>query len=173
MTCRFINYMQIALRQVIKKDLKIIRDWRNVDEIKHFSGQFTLLNMKDQEKWFAEINKTNSKRIMFMIMYKKIPIGVCGLIHYDAKNKCADVAIIIGETKMQGKRFGTKSLQILIDYGFKKLRLHRIGAEIFEYNTRSLRLFKSLNFKHEATLREVLWRDGRWWNVHIYSLMGT
>lgn len=165
--------MQVTFRRVAKKDLKIIRDWRNSEEIRRFNTQFTLLNMKDQEKWFDEISQPNTKRCMFMIIYKRKPIGICGLIHYNAKNRCADVAIIIGETKMQDKGLGVKSLKILIEHGFKKLRLHRIGAEIFEYNLKSLKLFENLNFKREATLRECLWRDGKWWNVYLYSIIRT
>lgn len=165
--------MQISLRRVAEKDLEIIRDWRNLEEIRPFNSQFTLLNIKQQKKWFHEINQPNTKRIMFVIMYKNTPVGICGLIHRDIKNKNADVAIIIGETKMQNKSLGTETLKMLIEYGFTKLGLHRIGAEIFEYNIRSLRLFKRLNFKHEATLRKALWRDGKWWNSYVYSILRT
>ena len=33
---------------------------------------------------------------------------------------------------------------MLIDYGFFKMKLHRIGADIFEYNKISVKLFEKL-----------------------------
>jgi RimJ/RimL family protein N-acetyltransferase len=128
--------------------------------------------MKNQRKWFIEISKEESLRKMFVITVKGgNPIGVCGLINIDKENKSADVAIILGEKNQRGKHFGSESLKLLVNYGFKKLKLHRIGAEIFEYNKRSVNLFEKLNFKLEATMRDRLWREGKWWDVYLYSIL--
>ena len=133
----------VKLRTIKKIDLDIIRIWRNSSGTKEFNTQFTLLNMKDQREWFKEICKKESKRKMFVITRNNdSPIGVCGLINIDKENKSADIAIIVGETKQRGKHFGSESLRLLVDYGFRKLKLHRIGAEIFEYNKRSVNLFE-------------------------------
>ena len=165
--------IMIKLRKIKQQDLSILRDWRNSKEIFPFNSQFSLLNMIDQKKWFAEIDKKKSDRKMFMITLNKKTIGVGGLIQHDVKNKSADIAIIIGERKSHGKNYGTQSLQKLVEYGFNNLNLHRIGAEIFEFNKISVKLFEKLNFKHEITLRDVLWRDGRYWNVLGYSLLNN
>lgn len=162
----------VKLRPIKNSDLKVIRDWRNSQDTREFNIQFTLLNMKNQKKWFQDISAGESTRKMFVISDKiGRPIGVCGLINIDKENKSADVAIILGEKKQRGKHLGSQSLELLVNYGFKKLKLHRIGAEIFEYNERSINLFKKLNFRFEATLRDRLWRDGKWWSVHIYSIL--
>jgi RimJ/RimL family protein N-acetyltransferase len=96
---------------------------------------------------------------------------VGGLIHLDKKNRNAEVSIILGETKLHHRGLGTKALQLLINYGFQKLKLHRIEAEIFEYNKISVKLFEKLNFTREAILKDSLWRSGRWWNVYIFSII--
>lgn len=164
----------VKLRTVKISDLGIIRDWRNSPGTREFNTQFTLLNMRNQKKWFAEISKDGSQRKMFVIEdEKRRPIGICGLINIDRENRSADVAIILGEKRQRGKHLGSESLELLVGYGFKKLKLHRIGAEIFEYNKRSVRLFEGLNFKLEATLRDRLWRNGRWWDVYSYSILSS
>lgn len=164
----------IKLKSVETSDLKLIRDWRNSSGTREFNTQFTLLNMKNQKVWFNDISNNKSSRKMFMILDEcKKPIGICGLINIDIENRSAEVSIILGEIKYRGKHLGSESLEALISYGFKKLKLHRIGAEIFEYNKTSVKLFERLNFKFEATLRERLWRDGRWWNVYLYSILSN
>ena len=165
--------MLIRLRKITQQDLSILRDWRNSKNISPFNSQFSLLNMIDQKRWCVEINNKKSNRKMFMITLNKKPIGVGGLIHHDIKNKSADIAIILGDKKLHGKSYGTQSLQKLVDYGFNNLNLHRIDAEIFEFNKISIKLFEKFNFKHEVTLRDALWREGRYWKILGYSLLNN
>ena len=160
------------LRKVNKKDLKKIRDWRNTSSIWNFNSQYILLNMIHQREWFESISKKNSTRKMFIIeSERKRPIGICGLININFEQKNAEVAIILGEKETHGKGIGTEILRLLLEYGFKKLKLHRISAEIFEYNIISIKLFETLNFEYELTLNQRLWRKGRWWNVLVYSIL--
>ena len=163
--------MSVELRNVKKTDLALLRDWRNLEESRQFNTQYTLLNMRNQKNWFTDLQKEKPDRHMFIINYKKNPIGICGLIHHEKTNRTADVAIIIGDKKFRSRGFGTLALQKLIKFGFKKLKLHRIGAEVFEYNQESERLFKKLDFKKEVILKQALWRHSRWWNIHVFSLI--
>jgi len=165
---------EIKLRKVSKHDLKKIRDWRNSPEIWNFNSQYILLNMIHQKDWYSSISKNKSDRKMFVIESKKgVPIGICGLINLDNEQKNGEVAIIIGEKKYHGKRIGTKILRLLLEHGFKKLKLHRISAEIFEYNIISVKLFERLNFKYELTTKQKLWRKGKWWDIIVYSILSN
>ena len=162
---------KLELKKISKHDLEIIVKWRNNPKIMKYNRQFFLLNMKYQLKWFNELSKKDSAQRMFVFRYDGNIVGVGGLIHLDKKNRNAEVSIILGETKLHHRGIGTKALQLLINYGFQKLKLHRIEAEIFEYNKISVKLFEKLNFKCEAILKDSLWRNGRWWNVYIFSII--
>jgi len=162
---------KIELKKIKKDDLRQIIRWRNDSKIMKFNTQFFLLNMEYQKKWFEQITKKNSKSKMFVFKYGNEIVGIGGLIHHDYQNKSADIAIILGESKIRGKGFGTKALKLLVEYGFKRMKLHRIGADIFEYNKVSLRLFEKLEFKKELEMRDYLWRDGKWWKVFTYSII--
>lgn len=162
-----VNFCKITIN-----DLTTLQKWRNSSEIWPYNTQYVLLNMINQQQWYKQITQKNSDRIMFMVTDKMgKPIGVCGLIHINLKAKIASVAIIIGEKKYQSKGFGTEILQMLLDYGFNQIRIHRIEAEIFAYNQVSAKLFKKLNFKQEVILRDSLWRNGKWWDILILSIL--
>ena len=162
---------KISLRKITQEDLKILVKWRNTESIWKNNTQFVLLNMKDQIKWYSEINQKESNRIMFIINYNQKPIGVCGLIHLNRVEKSADIAIIIGETKLQNKGIGKECLKKLLEYGFKKLGMHRIGAEVLGENLRSQKFFNEMNFKHEGIFRENMWRGGKWHDTETYSIL--
>ena len=161
----------INLRSVSRNDLALIRDLRNYAEVRSNSFQYFLLNMTDQKKWFDRISRQGADRIMFVITNKKmLPVGVCGLINLDFENKSGEIAIMLDE-KNRKKNFGSESLRLLVKYGFEQLRLHRIVAEVFEFNDASIRLFEKMHFRHEVTYTDKLWQDGRWYNTRGYSLI--
>jgi len=164
---------QIKLKPIQKKYLPILRDWRNSEGIWEFNTQFTLLNMINQKNWFEHIQQKNSDRKMFMIIYNDFPIGICGLIHLNKTNKKADVAIIIGNKKFHGTGLGYESLKKLVELGFTKFKLHKLEAEIFDYNHVSFKLFKKLNFSLDAIKEDSIWRNKQWHDIHVYSLLNT
>jgi len=159
---------EINFRKITKKDLSILKKWRNSYDIWQYNTQFILLNMKNQEDWFSDL-KTNSKRKMYIVSIKEQPIGICGFIHIDNKN--ADVAIIIGEKKFREKGIGTKILEKLLVLGFQKFYFHRIGAEVLENNKNSQKFFKKMNFSYESTLREMVWRQNKWQDIVVFSIL--
>ena len=165
------NKKKFVFKKISKKDLRVLQKWTNSKEIFPYNTQFKLLNSNDQEDWFKTIQKSESDKKMFVVKIDEKPIGVCGLIHLDNKNKNADVALIIGELQFQGKGLGKQILKKLLEIGFKKFELNRIGAEIIDYNRKSEIVFKKLNFQLEGKFREAIWRNGKWHDIKIYSIL--
>ena len=162
--------IKMQLKQIRKSDLKLLIQWRNSKNIFPYNTQYFLLNSKTQTEWFNSLQNDSSRK-MFMILHKNMKIGICGLIDMDHKNKNANIAIIIGKTQLHAKGLGTITLSNLLNYGFKKLHLHRIGAEVIEYNKNSIYFFKKSKFKIEAIHRDVIWRNNRWWNMYSMSIL--
>ena len=159
---------KISFEQVRRKDLSLLKKWRNAHEIWKFNMQYTLLNSKNQDEWFTRLNqKTNSK--MFIVSTNNEIIAICGFVKVEDKN--ASVAIIIGNKKFRGKGIGKNILKRLLEIGFNNLNYNRIEAEIIEYNINSIKFFESMNFIFECRYREALWRNGKWNDVLVYSIL--
>ena len=163
-------FSKIQLRRVTKEDLENFRNWRNSTNIWKNNTQFIFLNMENQKKWIKSVSEKNSDKHMFTIIdTKKRPIGICGLTNLDPIEKSAKIAIIIGNSNSQSRGIGTQSLTLLLNYGFRKLKLHRIEAEVLEYNIKSQSFFEKFNFHKEVELRDYLFRNEKWWSLIIYS----
>ena len=54
-------------------------------------------------------------------------------------------------------------------YGFKKLKIHRIDAEVIEYNKKSINFFQKLGFESDAVMRDYIFRNGEWWDLVVLS----
>ena len=161
---------KIQLKKITKSDLKLLIEWRNSNKIFLYNTQYFLLNLKMQMEWFNSLQNDSSRK-MFMILHENVKIGICGLIDIDYKNKNANIAIIIGKTQLHTKGLGTMALSNLLNYGFKEIGLHRIGADVIEYNKTSIRLFEKSKFKIDAVQRDGIWRNNRWWNMYSMSIL--
>jgi ribosomal-protein-alanine N-acetyltransferase len=97
----------------------------------------------------------------------------CGMIaHIDHYNCRCDLGISLGWNKeIWGKGYASETLQAIISFCFNDLNMNRIGAEIYEFNSHSLRLFERNGFQREGTRRQYIYKDNGFKNEYLYSLL--
>ena len=162
----------VTLRQVEESDLGVFRDWRNSPHVRAYTRGYRPLNMLNQKKWLESVSADQSN-IMFAIAKKDGAevIGCCGLTGINWKEGHGEVSIYLGEGDWQKKGYATDALQLLLEYGFKELRLHRIYAIIFEYNVTSVKFFEKNGFKFEGRHREARFWDGKFYDELVYGVL--
>lgn len=70
----------------------------------------------------------------------------------------------------QGNGYMTEALRAAIQFGFERLRLHRIMATYMPRNERSAAVLKRLGFVIEGTAKDYLFIAGRWEDSVLTSL---
>jgi len=56
-------------------------------------------------------------------------------------------------------------MKTIIDFGFKKLKLHRIEFDVYSYNKRAQGLYKKLGFRKEGVKREHNFYNGKFYDT--------
>lgn len=69
-----------------------------------------------------------------------------------------------------GQGYAKESVRVMIDIGFKKLKLHRIEAGIEPKNLRSRRLAKSLGLRREGIKKRALFFRGSWIDLVMFTV---
>ena len=163
---KFVNF-----RSLEENDLGILRKLRNDKKTRIHTREYRLLSMINQKNWFESLFKENPpKVIMFGVMNKSRKlIGVCGLTYIDWKNKHAEISIILSLNNWQKTKEAKDTINLLTEYGFGELNLHRLWVEIFSTIPQNVNLFEKMNFAKEGTLKDKLWRNGKWHDSFIYS----
>jgi ribosomal-protein-alanine N-acetyltransferase len=97
----------------------------------------------------------------------------CGMIaHINHYNRRCDLGIGLGWNRDNwGKGYASETLQAIIAHCFNELSLNRIGAEIYEFNERSIRLFERNGFHREGVFRQYIFKDGVFKDSYSYSLV--
>ncbi|MFA5644233.1 MAG: GNAT family protein [Patescibacteria group bacterium] len=66
---------------------------------------------------------------------------------------------MIGEDRYRGKGIGKQAMEWIIEYGFKKLRLHKINLGVIEDNKIAVKLYKKLGFKIEGKMIDEVYNN--------------
>ncbi len=160
---------QITLRDLTTKDLDLVLIWRNNPNINKYLANRVKTNPEAQV-WFNRITSSPSN-LLKGILYDGRLIGYCIVESIDEQSRKCEVGVIIGELQLWGKGIGKIIVTELLKYCFEKLRLHRVLAVIAKGNEHSERLFKSMGFRYEGTLREATQINGQFVDLLCYSIL--
>lgn len=97
-------------------------------------------------------------------------IGTINLLNINIKNKNADIGFWLAKSYW-GKGLAVEAVELMLEFGFKKLKLERIQARVLDENVRSQKLLEKLGFKLEGKLRKKTFFKKRWYNDLIYGLL--
>nr|WP_232521406.1 GNAT family protein [Micromonospora phaseoli] len=70
-----------------------------------------------------------------------------------------------------GYGYATDAARVIIDYGFRELKLHRITAAIGPDNAASIAVVKRLGMQYEGRLRDHVYTNGAWRDSLLYSIL--
>ena len=141
------------LRPIRMSDAPRFVKWLSDPSVNKFTTKKPV-SLKEEKAWIKSISKQKNE-VNFAIDTKEgIHIGSTNFHNIFKDDKYAVFDILIGDKRYWNKGYGTEASSILIDFGFKKLKLHRIGLSVYEYNPRAVALYKKLGFKLEGRKRE-------------------
>lgn len=163
----------VSLRAIERTDLPELLEWRNRPEYRRYFREYRELSMENQNTWYEKVVNNDPKTIMFSItdIETNRLLGACGMCYIDWINRNADFSIYIGADNLYiDDKFAPDAGLIMAHYAFKELGLHRVWAEIYEFDELKKKFFENLGFKLECHHRETHWSEGKWHDSLFYSL---
>lgn len=67
--------------------------------------------------------------------------------------------------------YGSDAARILVDFGFRDLKLHRISAAMGPDNAASIAIVRRLGMVYEGCIRDHVYTNGRWRDSLLYSVL--
>lgn len=146
--------------------------WLNDPEVDRFlRAGAKKITLKEEIKWIKNLSKKIKTEKHFAIdTIQGNLVGSCGL-SLSLKNKNAVLGIGIDDKRYWNQGLGTEATKMLIDYGFKKLKLHRIDLKVYSYNGRAIKVYKKLGFKFEGMQREEVFYKGKYYDLIQMGLL--
>jgi ribosomal-protein-alanine N-acetyltransferase len=171
----FLSGNEVALRKITKEEYEKFFAIENVMESRLLMNDGIPFppTDADHEKFLNEISSEKDD-YAFAIELKdeKLFIGTIAVYLVNWKSGTCYVGISIGPDH-QGKGYGTDSMNVLVDFIFNYMNLNKVKLQVFGYNKRAISSYEKCGFLLEGTLKEEIFRFGKYHDVYIMGLLRT
>lgn len=157
----------ILLREIKDSDIDhVFSGLSNPEVIKHYAVRFhSLEETKEQMKWFA-----SASQHWFAIcsLDNKEFYGAGGLNDISEEHRKGEIGLWL-LPEYWGREIMKEAISLICNYGFDKLKLHRIEGFVESENENCKRAMAKLDFEFEGTMRDCEIKNGKFISVDIYS----
>ena len=143
----------IFLNELAVRDIELVRNWRNSDEVAPYMYNEDHITEEQQASWFHKISlETNSK--YWIIEYEGKKLGLASITGIDKTLSSCYWAFYLGDLSVRGAGIGAKVEYNVIDYVFSELKLNKLRCEVFVSNDKVIKMHEKFGFRREAYYRE-------------------
>lgn len=168
----FLAGRNISLRGLTKADLPELVNWISDRDVTHYlyRGFFPAHLETLERNYEAMINNPHEEEVA-IITTKDIFIGVGGLHGINYLARSAELRILIGVKNLWGCGYGSEATQLLLAWAFEILNLHKVWLGVNASQGNALRVYEKVGFIREGTLRDEVWRNGRYYDAIRMSIL--
>lgn len=166
----------VRLTEISRENLPAYKRWFRDYEVQRYLGRLAIpVTDEFEDDWYDDVARRTGKGELYAFSIRTLEgdklIGNCSLFDVDHKNRRAELGIVIGEKTYWGRGYGSDAVCVLLRFGFDELNLHRIELGVFDSNQRGIRAYEKAGFVEEGRRREVLWREGRYHDMILMSIL--
>ncbi|AYW46197.1 GNAT family N-acetyltransferase [Tetragenococcus koreensis] len=125
----------------------------------------------DWQKMFGDASSNEQFNFTIRNVADDGLIGFVSLNDVLLKNRRAELGIGILSAKNRGKGYGKEALDLLLEFAFNHLGLHKVNLSVHAYNKGAITLYEKLGFVKEGTNRKAIFKDGFWMDQYNYGLL--
>lgn len=162
---------RLLLRQIVDNDIEnVFKGLSHPDIIRHYGISYNSLeSTKQQMSWFARLEKEETgKWFAVCSLDNKIFYGAGGLNDLNKEHKKAEIGFWLFPD-FWGQGFMIEAMPLICDFGYDKLRLHRIEGFVEAENRNCKNAMAKLDFRHEGTMIDCEFKNGKFISLDIYA----
>jgi RimJ/RimL family protein N-acetyltransferase len=166
----------VDLRAVDRTDAATLQSWFNDPAVMRGWGASapatSLAEVQRQiEGWIADEATLGRPAALVIDIPGGEAIGLVVLRAERLEARGVELSLLIGDAERWGQGLGTDAVQTVLDACFGGWNLHRVWLRSEAWNVRAHRLYARCGFRHEGTLRQAAFLDGRYEDVLLFGLL--
>lgn len=164
---------KVRLRPLSMDDLDNVMKWVNDSDVTRtlMTGRYPMTRESERE-WLEAHVKPSTTEIHYAVeTLGGDYLGGVNLFRVWSVERHAELGIVIGNKEQWGKGYAREAIQLLLKYGFEQLNLHLIYLHVYADHPRAIHLYESVGFKHEGRLRDRVYREGKYHDFLIMSVL--
>ncbi len=163
---------RIVLRPITVGDAAAMFASLSDEESMRLTGTLDTFTFEQVENYCRRI-ETADDRADYAITLQDDPtyLGEVVLNDIDWHNRSANFRIALASKNIFGKGYGTEATRLILEYGFRTLKLHRIELEVYDFNPRAQHVYEKVGFIKEGVRRDVLLWEGLYHSAIVMSIL--
>jgi RimJ/RimL family protein N-acetyltransferase len=167
----FIQGRSLSLAPLSFAHISLYLQWFNDFLVRRYGRSEFPRTEEEIRKQITESGKDHNYISMeiWHILDKK-PIGIVSLHHIEWPSRIALIGLEIGDKSYWKHGYGSEAAELIVNYGFNELNMHKISAAIFSANLGSQGCAKKIGMKLEARLKDTIFIDGHYYDDLWFSI---
>ena len=164
---------KVTLRAIEERDLEFLQNLlNNPDTSSTVVGTSFPVSYIHQEHWFNKIVDDDKTLRLIIETEKDGVVGTIIMGDFDWISRVAHkTGIKLDVTKVTESGIALDAMVTLFDYAFYELNLNRIEGSVMADNKQAMAMNKLLGYTIEGTLRQAVYRNGVYHDVHLLGML--
>lgn len=128
-------------------------------------------HQQQQEKTEAQIRDPSTILLTICRIDNQDPIGQTAFVRIDWIGRMGTFYLGIADKENRSKGYGSEATRIMVDYAFQTLNFNRLELKVAAENTAAFNVYKKAGFRHEGTLRQAMYHEGRYCDFHVMGIL--
>ena len=163
---------RVALVPLEESDVKAVAPFfSDTEAIYYYLPDKLLPRNREQLLILMEDWNDGVRNFVFACRSEGQTVGLVSLSDLDFVSGNGEVGVMIADHQARGQGLAREAVELLLDYAFGELRLHRVYVRIAPENKASLKLFRGFGFVQEGRMREVMRRRDKYLDLLFFGLL--
>jgi RimJ/RimL family protein N-acetyltransferase len=164
------------LRAIEPEDSELLAAWFNDPELMRCWGVSEPSESRSSvrhriERWLEEESIWGRPAAFIIERLEGEAIGLIVLSNYQPVDANVDLSILIGDSNLWSRGFGSDALNAVVEAAFEAWNLHRLTVRVEAFNQQAQKFFERCEFVQEGSMKEARFMDGSYHDILIYGLV--
>ena len=171
-----IQSTNLNIRPLTKEDSSKLFNLYSDTEVQLYTDIEILKSLSDTQKLINAWNKeADEQDLIFLGIFSRATkdfLGTISLFNIDRKHSFGSLGFQLVKDYW-GRGIMNESLNYFIKFVFEELNFHRIEAQTYTGNERSIKVLNRLGFSKEGQLRQNFLIENKYEDSYLYSILRT
>jgi UDP-4-amino-4,6-dideoxy-N-acetyl-beta-L-altrosamine N-acetyltransferase len=158
-----IDYENFSIRLIDQNDKELILSWRNSERVRCNMYSDHLITQKEHDTWFSKA-LVDISAVYLLFLYMERPIGFISFTHIDKIHQRCFWAFYLGEVDVP-RGSGSVMEYFALDYAYMTLKIRKLCAEVFIFNSTVIRLHEKFGFIEEGRFVAHYLKNGQYEDI--------